>query len=72
MPPELGERVRQAAALQGTSVSTWLAEAAADRLRNEILGAALDQWEQEDGPFTPAELDKAASRLGMAPRTDVA
>ena len=37
MPPELGEGVRQAAARQGTSVSTWLTEAAADKLRNELL-----------------------------------
>lgn len=72
MPPELGESVRQAAARQGTSVSTWLTEAAADKLRNELLDAALDQWEAEDGPFTPAELDEAASRLGLAPRADVA
>ena len=70
MPPELGANVRQAAARQGMSVSTWLSEAAADRLRNELLGAALDQWEAEDGPFTQAELDEAASRLGQAPRTD--
>jgi hypothetical protein len=71
MPPELGEGVRQAAARHGTSVSTWLAEAAADKLRNELLGAALDQWETEDGAFTPAELDEAASRLGLAPRSGV-
>jgi hypothetical protein len=72
MPPELGASVRQAAARQGTSVSTWLTEAAADKLRNELLGAALDQWEEEDGPFTQAELDEAVSRLGLAPRSDVA
>jgi hypothetical protein len=72
MPPELGEGVRQAAARQGTSVSTWLSNAAADRLRNELLGAALDAWESEDGSFTEAELDEAASRLGLAPRSDVA
>jgi hypothetical protein len=72
MPPELGEGVRQAAARQGTSVSTWLTEAAADKLRNELLGAALDQWEAEDGPFTRAELHEAASRLGLVPRSDVA
>lgn len=51
MPPELGEGVRQAAARQGISVSAWLAEAAADRVRKELLGAALDAWESEDGPF---------------------
>ena len=72
MPPELGEGVRQAAARQGISVSTWLSEAAADRLRNELLGEALDAWESEDGSFTEAELDAAASRLGPAPRPDVA
>lgn len=72
MPPDVGDAVRQAAARHGTSVSTWLTEAAADRLRNEMLGAALDEWEAEDGPFTQAELDAAASRLGLAPRSDVA
>lgn len=72
MPPELGEAVRQAAVRQGTSVSAWLTEAAADRLRNELLGAALDEWESEDGSFTEAELSEAASQLGLTPRSDVA
>ncbi len=72
MPPDLGEGVRRAAARQGTSVSTWLSEAAADRLRNELLGVALDEWEAEDGAFTEAELDEAAARLGLARRPDVA
>src|SRR5215470_12058724 len=72
MPPELGKHVRLAATRQGTSVSTWLTEAAADKLRNELLGTALDQWEAEDGPFTRAKLDEAASRLGLAPSSDAA
>jgi hypothetical protein len=72
MPPELGEGVRQAAERQGISVSAWLSEAAADRLRNELLGAALDEWESRDGPFTETELNAAASALGLAPRSDVA
>jgi hypothetical protein len=72
MPPDLGEGVRRAAARQGTSVSTWLSQAAADKLRNELLGIALDEWETEDGAFTEAELDEAASRLGLARRPDVA
>ena len=72
MPPEVGQGVRQAAARQGTSVSTWLTEAAADKLRNELLGAALDQWEAQDSSFTQKELDEAAARLGLAPRPDVA
>jgi hypothetical protein len=56
MPPELGEGVRQAAV----------------RLRNELLGIALEVWESEDGSFTEAELTAAASRLGLTPRSDVA
>ncbi len=72
MAPEVGEGVRQAAARQGVSVSAWLSEAAADKLRNELLGAALDAWEAEDGPFTEDELDVAASGLGLAPRPEVA
>jgi hypothetical protein len=72
MPPDLGAGVRRAAARQGTSVSTWLSEAAADRLRNELLGVALDEWEAEDGAFTEAELDEAAARLGLTRRSDVA
>ena len=63
MPPDIGAAVRDAAARQGLSVSSWLAEAAAQRLRSELLGAALDSWEEEDGPFTNDELNAAASAL---------
>ncbi len=64
MPPEIGAAVRDAATRQGTSVSNWLAAAASQRLRNELLGAALDIWEAEDGPFSDKELDAAAAALG--------
>lgn len=30
---------------------------AADKLRNQLLAAALDAWESEDGSFTADELD---------------
>jgi len=46
--------------------------AQADRLRNELLGTALDEWEAEDGAFTEAELHEAAARLRLTPRPDVA
>ena len=58
--PDLGEAVRAAAERAGLSVSRWMSTAAADRLRNELLGAALDDWESEDGTFTESELDAAA------------
>jgi hypothetical protein len=46
-------------------VSDWLAHAAADRLRNDLLGAALDAWEAEDGAFGDEKLDAAAATLGV-------
>jgi len=46
--------------------------AQADRLRNELLGTALDEWEAEDGAFTEAELHEAGARLRLTPRPDVA
>lgn len=63
MAPELGAAVREAAKRGGTSVSSWLASAAAQQLRNELLGAALDEWEVEDGVFSDAELDAAGAAL---------
>jgi len=72
MPPEIGAAVRDAAAREGTSVSNWLAAAAAQRLRNDLLGAALDLWEAEDGPFGDEELDAAAAALGVARRRGAA
>lgn len=66
MDPALGEAVRTAAERGHTSVSRWLAQAAADRLRNDLLDAALDAWEAEDGPFDAAELNAAAEALGIS------
>jgi cytochrome P450 len=65
MEPDLGAAVREAAERAGMSVSGWLAQAAADRLRNDLLGAALDAWEAEEGPFGDEELDAAAATLGI-------
>jgi hypothetical protein len=65
MDPDLGAAVREAAERQQMSVSAWLTAAASDRLRNELLGYALDRWEEEDGPFSEAELDTAAAALGI-------
>lgn len=69
MPPAVGAAVRDAAAREGTSVSNWLAGAAAQRLRNELLGAALDQWEAEDGPFSAEELKSAIAALSPRRRS---
>lgn len=72
VPPEIGAAVRDAATRQGTSVSSWLTAAASQRLRNELLGAALDVWEAEDGPLSDEELDVAAAALGAKQRRGAA
>lgn len=66
LEPKLGAAARKAAKKAKVSLSTWIAEATAGRLRNEALGEALDQWEAEDGAFTTEELAEAAKALGLA------
>jgi hypothetical protein len=65
MDPRLGSAARKAARRARMSLSAWIAEATADRVRNEALGRALDQWEAEDGTFTSKELTAAAEALGL-------
>jgi hypothetical protein len=63
LDPRLGAAARKAAKRANVSLSTWIAEATADRVRNEALGHALDQWEREDGAFSSSELAAAAEAL---------
>ena len=72
MAPDIGTAVREAAAREGTSVSAWLADAAAQRLRNDLLGVALNLWETEDGPFSDHELNTAAAALNATRRRGAA
>jgi hypothetical protein len=65
MDPDLGAAARKAAKRAKMSLSAWIAEATADRVRNEALGQALDQWEAEDGEFTSQELTAAAEALKL-------
>jgi predicted transcriptional regulator len=65
MDPKLGAAVRKAAKRAGMSLSAWIADATADRVRNEALGRALDRWEAEEGRFTTDELAAAAAALGF-------
>jgi hypothetical protein len=63
---ELGEAVRAAAERAGTPVSTWLAEAAASKLRAEALAEFLDGWEGDHGALTAEELGAAERELGLS------
>ena len=63
--PELGDAVRAAAAETGKPLSSWLAEAAASKLRAEALARFLKDWQVEHGPLTPAEIARAERELGL-------
>ncbi len=65
LEPALGAAARKAAKRAKVSLSAWIAEATADRLRNETLRDALDQWQAEDGAFTAEELGAAAKALDL-------
>jgi hypothetical protein len=64
--PDLGDAVRSAAAQAGKPVSSWLAEAAASKLRAEALAEFLSDWEAEHGVLTAAEIARAERELGLA------
>jgi hypothetical protein len=64
--PELGDAVRSAAAQAGQPVSSWLAEAAASKLRAEALADFLADWEAQNGALSAAEIARAERELGLA------
>lgn len=63
--PDLGDAVRSAAAQAGKPVSSWLAEAAASKLRAEALADFLAGWEAEHGVLTVQEIARAEQELGL-------
>jgi hypothetical protein len=63
--PDLGDAVRSAAAQAGKPVSSWLAEAAASKLRAEALAEFLSAWEAEHGPLTAEEVTRAERDLSL-------
>jgi hypothetical protein len=63
--PSLGDAVRGAARHSGSSLSAWLADAAAAKLRAQALADYLQEWEGEHGELTAAELARAAADLRL-------
>ena len=61
----LGDQVRDAARKGGTGLSSWLAGAAAARLRAGALEEFLDAWEKKHGTLSAAELSRAERELGV-------
>jgi hypothetical protein len=70
--PDLGDAVRSAAAQAGKPVSSWLAEAAASKLRSEALADFLAGWEAEHGVLTAEEIARAERELGVVTASDTA
>lgn len=66
LDPRLGAAARKAAKRAKVSLSNWIAGATIDRIRNELLGEALDRWEAEAGALTQEELDQASEALAMS------
>lgn len=64
---DLADAVRQAAAATGGGLSSWLAEAAAARLRTEALDEFLADYQRTHGAFTEEELTAAEVELGYRP-----
>ena len=64
LEPRLGAAVRKAAKRAGLSVSAWIAEATAARIRNLALRDALDAWDKEDRPLTTDRWRQPPRRSG--------
>lgn len=73
---ELAKELRRIAKNDGMSVSGWVSEAIEHRVRNYLLGKALDEWEAEAGPFPEDDLIEAdklldeAEAIGRAARAE--
>lgn len=55
LPPSLAADIDAAAAASGLTVSAWLAQTAARRLKLEAGLAGVSAWESEAGVLTPDE-----------------
>jgi hypothetical protein len=64
--PDVGDAVREAAHARGSSISAWLEDAAAAKLRSQALAEYLREWEAEHGALSEDELARAAAELGVA------
>jgi hypothetical protein len=62
---ELGDAVRAAAAGRGQPLSSWLAQAAASKLRAEALAGFLETWERDHGAIGAEEVARAEFELGL-------
>ena len=62
LPPDLAEAIDHAAAQEGTTVSAWMADTAAHRLRLDAGRRGIAEWERKNGTLTADELAEGLSR----------
>jgi hypothetical protein len=67
LPGDLVEEVRERAGRGG--VSSWIAQAAAERLARERLAAAIAEYEADAGPITDEDIAAARARTAWQPTT---
>ena len=63
LAPDVGEAVRDAAKREGVSLSAWLSDAAARKLRANAFREFIDEWEAEHGAITEEEMTRARREL---------
>lgn len=62
LPPDLAAEIDRAAVAAGTTVSAWIADTAAHRLRLEAGRRGIAEWERQHGALTPEELAEGLAR----------
>lgn len=62
LPSELADAIDLAAISEGTTVSAWLAETAAHRLRLDAGRRGIAEWERVNGVLTTDELAEGLAR----------
>ena|GEM_PF-2800981 len=67
LPAELLDEVR--ASSDRGAVSSWIAEAIAERLSRERLAGAIAEYEAEHGAITEADIAAARARTAWKPQT---
>jgi hypothetical protein len=62
LPSDLATAIDVAATAQGTTVSAWIAQTAAHRLRLDAGRQGVAQWERQHGELTPEEIAEGLAR----------
>lgn len=68
LPSDLADAIDEAATAQGTTVSAWIADTAAHRLRMDAGRRGVAEWERQHGALTTEELADGLARARSALR----